>query len=322
MHKIKQIPEDFIVDEIPNIKASNKGNYACFLLEKRNYTTMRVVEKVAEFLRTPLKNIGFAGNKDKNAITTQLISIKNIKKDRLKDFKQKDVSLKFRGYSNKPISLGDLEGNKFKITMRNLTEKDIKKKKILKIPNYFGEQRFSRNNKDVGKEIIKKNFKKALELIIKNEKDEKLKEYLKKNPKNFVGALRLIPKKILMLYVHSYQSFIWNKAVEKFLKNKNIKKIKNIKIPIAGFGTEFKNKEIEKIIKNILKKEKISLRDFIINQIPEISSEGNERNLFVEIKDLKFKIENDELNKGKKKCVVDFSLPKGSYATIVIKYLF
>jgi len=100
------------------------------------------------------------------------------------------------------------------------------------------------------------------------------------------------------------------------LKNNKNKSMKNIKIPVIGFGTETSNNQLGKIINNILKKEKIFLRDFIIREMPELSSEGTERDLFIEIKD--FKIREME----KDKAVVSFSLPKGSYATVVIKELF
>ena len=89
MYKLKQKPEDFIVNEITNIKLKDKGKYAIFLLKKENYTNERAVQKIAEKLRIPRKFIGYAGNKDKVAVTTQYISIKNskIKRLELKDIK-------------------------------------------------------------------------------------------------------------------------------------------------------------------------------------------------------------------------------------------
>ncbi len=56
--------------------------------------------------------------------------------------------------------------------------------------------------------------------------------------------------------------------------------------------------------------------------MPELASEGDERNMFVKAEKLNIKTEDDELNKDKKKCIISFVLPKGSYATIVIKKIF
>ncbi len=326
MYKIKQVPEDFIVKEISNIRTSDKGDYSYFILKKRDYTTLKAIKIISDKLRKPIKHFGFAGNKDRVAVTEQNISIKNTN---IKDLKSKDTELKYIGKSNNPISLGDLEGNGFIITIRNLNKKDIEKtrkktKNKMLMPNYFGEQRFSKNNYLIGKAIIKKEFKKALEIILKHEGyiEEPVKEHIKKNKKDYIGALRRINKKLLKLYIHSYQSYLWNQAAKKYIeltKNKG-----NIKVPIIGFGLEeIKDKKLKKIIDNIIKKEKISARDFVIHQLPELSSEGDNRDLFTEIKDPKIINTNkDELNKSKQKITMSFSLRKGSYATEAIKYLF
>ena len=206
MYLIKQKPEDFIVNEITNLDLKENGLYSIFLLKKTNYTTEAAIQKIAQKLNIPRKAIGYAGNKDKIAITTQYISIKDIN---IKELELKDISLELKGYLDSPISLGNLEGNEFEIVV---ITKD-KPKKIEKMINYFGEQRFSNNNKDIGYAILKKDFKKAAELILKNtgEQEYQLKERLSKNPTDFVGALRQIPMKILTLYINSYQSYLCNR---------------------------------------------------------------------------------------------------------------
>ncbi|MBS3097641.1 tRNA pseudouridine(13) synthase TruD [Candidatus Woesearchaeota archaeon] len=308
MYKIKQLPEDFIVREINNIKAEGNGAYSYFMLKKKNYDTVKAIERIAAELKIPVKFIGFAGNKDKKAITEQIISIKTTKKTG--NLKLKDICLTYIGKGNEPISLGSNEGNQFMITIRDLTNREINRlKKINKskilIPNYFGEQRFSKNNIEIGISIIKKDFKKASELA-----------GLKADNNDYIGALRKINKKTLTLYLHAYQSYLFNETVNQYLKINKGKTIENIKIPVIGFGTETGNNQLGKIIGNILKQEKISLRDFIIRQMPELSSEGTERDLFAEVKDFKIR----KLEKGK--ATLSFYLPKGSYATVFIKELF
>jgi len=137
--------------------------------------------------------------------------------------------------------------------------------------------------------------------------------------------LRQINKKILQIYVHAYQSYLFNKTIQTYLKNKDISKIKNSKVPIVGFGNELeeiKNSDLKKIIINLIKTEKINQRDFIIREIQGLSSEGTTRNLFAEIINLKIsKLEKDELNKGKFRVKLDFKLPKGCYATVAVKEL-
>ena len=343
MYIIKQIPEDFVVKEITDVELKDKGEYTYFILKKRNYTTERAVSAIADYLKIDRKKIGYAGSKDKKALTEQMISIQRFNKT--KNIKLKDIELVYRGKGNERLSLGDLKGNKFIITVRNLDKKEIKiNSKTQPIPNYFDEQRFSKNNYLVGKSILKKDFRKAVDLILEDSSEktsgfeEDVKEHISKLPNDFIGAIKKIPKKTRMMYVHAFQSLIFNKTVfELIISEKgNYKKVqyqhgffafplktmKNLKLPIIGFGTEFKDKKIKEISSKILKEEGITLRDFIIRGMPELASEGDERNMFVEAENINFKTEKDELNNNKKKCIISFKLPKGSYATIVIKKIF
>ena len=89
----------------------------------------------------------------------------------------------------------------------------------------------------------------------------------------------------------------------------------NKKIPLLGFGTEIKDSLLKEIINKLLNKEKLTLRNFINKQIPELSLEGSNRDAFVEIKALKLLQETDNLIK------LQFRLQKGSYATVAIDFL-
>ena len=315
MYKIKEKPDDFIVKEIAEIKIQSRGKYLVCLLKKTNYTTIRAIEEIARTLRIPIKNIGFAGIKDKNAITEQYISIKGTTTTKILKLNLKDIKIMFIGYSNEPISLGELLGNEFIITIRTLTHSQIEKFESTSnlMPNYFGPQRFSKNNVEIGRAIIQSDYEGAIELITKSNSDysEKIKIFLDNNPKNYASALSIIPLRLLKLYVHAYQSYLWNHTLNKYLSMNQ----ENAKIPLIGFGTEIYNKSIMKIISDIMQKEKIEFRNFINRKNPSLSLEGNHRLALVEIK--KFKI----LEKEKSKIKISFTLPKGSYATVAIDFL-
>lgn len=322
MYKIKQQPEDFKVFEIPNRKLKDSGTYAIFSLMKKNYTTENAIQTIAKALFIPRKLIGYSGSKDSVAITTQFISFKNISPEKVKKLEFKDISLEHVGYSDAPLSLGDLEGNEFIITIRNLdahNKFNTAGSSHSMIPNYFGEQRFSKNNSEIGKLIITNKFKEASELIkTDNQYGKIVEESLLKSSHDYVNAIRQIPKKILQLYVHAYQSALWNKTVEKYLEKDRTQE----KIPMIGFGFETNNSEIQEIVDSILKEEEINERDFIIRQIPELSAEGMDRKLYMDLTNLEISgLEDDELNEGMKKVKVSFKLGKSSYATVAIKYL-
>ena len=81
-------------------------------------------------------------------------------------------------------------------------------------------------------------------------------------------------------------------------------------IPIVGFGVD-----PNEITKEIMKEEEITQRDFIIRQIPELSAEGTQRNMFCEVKKLEIKKKGNDV-------LLKFFLPKSCYATVFIDQLF
>jgi len=331
---IKQKPEDFVVKENSSLKFVNdaSGEYSVFRMRKREYTTERAVQQIADNLHIDRKKIGYAGAKDSKALTEQLISIRGVDKGKIEHLGLKDISLEFVGFINKPISLGDLEGNSFEIIARGL---DIaqKPKSINRIVNYFGEQRFSKNNAEIGKAIIKKDFKRAVDRVLESigREEEKVIEHLQKNKNDFVGALKRIPWKTLNMYIHAYQSKLWNEMTKEIVsgrppieahRDNSPDSTATITLPLIGFATEIEDKELNSSVDRILQSEDVTKDDFVIRAIPELSSAGSERKLFAEVNNLSIgELEDDDLNPDKKKIKITFSLGKGSYATEVIKAL-
>lgn len=327
MYKIKERPEDFIVEEQIKLELDDEGQYAYFWLNKKGYTTIKVLESISRFLKKKMRDIGFAGNKDKQAVTRQAVSIKDPSK-RLSDrnfesFNSKDLNLESAGRGKRPVSLGDLEGNRFTIVLR---ECDKEPEQIKQFVNYFDEQRFSSTNTEVGKAILKTHFEKACSLI--DTKD--VAEHLAQNPNDFVGAMKRLPLKTRLLHIHAYQSWLWNMAASEYLQCKYketvkqqyslgelvfVKSCESIKIPIIGFGSQISNDEVGKIIKKLMETEGITQRDFVIQSMPELSSEGGERELAIEITDLDIKKMDDRTYR------IRFSLPKGCYATMAVKQM-
>lgn len=304
MYVIKRLCEDFFVKELYSINSSKDGIFSWFILKKKNFSTFDAVKRIANFLRIPVKDVGFAGCKDKRAVTEQLCSIKNVSKSAVELFCCDGIGLEYVCQSDRPVSLGFHDGNFFRIVVRNIKILPEVKPRFI---NFFGEQRLSVDNAQIGKLLVQKKFKDAAVLL---SREVEVQKYVEDLPSDAVGALRKIPVRILKFYVHAYQSFLWNKMVE---QNSGVEML-----PIIGFSTTE-----SLVVKNVLKEENISCRDFIIKQLPDISSEGNERAVWAMARNLKVGyLENDELNDGMKKVVLEFELDKGCYATEFLRQSF
>ncbi len=334
-YALKQVPEDFLVEEIPSARDEGEGNYSYFALEKKNLNTLRALRLVARALGIGMERIGWAGNKDKNALTKQLISIYDISRERAEKASIEGVKLSYSGRGSERIFIGNLIGNKFTIVMRSISEADcatiaensrqLEKNGFL-IPNYFDEQRFGGNNPEIGEALLKRNFSLAAREIYRNETE---------NP---LEALRRVHKSTLSLYVHAYQSLLFNETLSEYVRSSGASfrvvrysrgeflfpsaMIDNIALPVVGFGTELADEKAGRIAARVIERHGITQRDFVIRQLPELSIEGTLRDAFVTAADFKLgKSEGDELNPGMKKTTMRFSLPKGSYATIAVKAL-
>jgi tRNA pseudouridine13 synthase len=179
--KLRTKPEDFKVDEISNYPPKNSdGNYTIADVNAVHWETNLLIRDISNRLHVSRQRIGFAGTKDKRASTTRVMSFYNIPIEKLSQVKIKNVNFSNIYKSNQPIRIGDLQGNKFDIIIRNL-EKNIKKSHIDKIasfisskngfPNFFGIQRFGiirPITHVVGRYIINGDFENAAMSYIAN----------------------------------------------------------------------------------------------------------------------------------------------------------
>lgn len=184
---LKKIPEDFIVDEIYNLDVISKkdeqrnNSYSYFILKKKNYAQIRAIQKVAKIFNTSAKLINFSGTKDKVGITTQLISIYNLKKEVFEknlsylNNEVEDIWAEYLGEFKSRLNLGDNDGNKFKITIREISDEQINLAKINidkirkeGLLNYFDEQRFgyANNSHIVGRYLLKDEINLAVKEIL------------------------------------------------------------------------------------------------------------------------------------------------------------
>ncbi|MBN1159655.1 MAG: tRNA pseudouridine(13) synthase TruD [Candidatus Diapherotrites archaeon] len=368
--EIKKRPKDFIVEEIDlngNVleietdkanwdNISGRGDQLILKLVKEKWDTLFAIKKLSKQLGFGEARIGYAGTKDKYALTSQRISIWEPDLEKLKQMKIKDIYLYPLEYSNERIKLGDLKGNLFKITIRKIPKERKIEFNLNLLPNFFGPQRFGSGRAithEVGRKIITGNLKAAvLDYIAETSENEmpeiqearnKMKalledqdykeaikicptqlkheltllHHLSENYRDYGGALRKLPRKLTKMFIHAYQAYLFNQILSEYLKTDINYDVEAI---IPGYKSEYSGGKLGKIERKVMKKSGITFEDFKIGKMPEFGSEGLKRKLFMTVND--FKVENiseDETNQGFNKATITFWLEKGSYATLVTK---
>lgn len=269
---LKSVPEDFRVDEIYGDIKMTGGPYLICELEKKNWDLQKAVREISKVLGISHRRIGWAGTKDKRAVTRQLISLYGIGEDEIQGIRIRDISLKVIGRANSQLSLGDLKGNRFSVLIRDtggsdpgVTLEDVAAhSEAGLVPNYFGIQRFGAMRPSThltGFAILRGDFKEAVRTYVgyscgkEPEETEAAREEYSKNedpasalaimpahlryeramlhhlvesPRDYEGALRATPPKILSMFVSAVQSFIFNMALSRRME------IAGLDEPIVG----------------------------------------------------------------------------------------
>jgi tRNA pseudouridine13 synthase len=154
---LKLLNEDFIVTELPLQQPSGEGEHLWLDVEKNGANTAFVAQRLAEAAGVREGDVGYAGLKDRYAITRQWFSI-YLPKGEAADLTQLRHP-EFKVFSQtrhvKKLRPGDLRGNAFRITLRDVRgdrdaiETNLKAVASKGVPNYFGAQRFGHDGGNV-----------------------------------------------------------------------------------------------------------------------------------------------------------------------------
>lgn len=154
--RLRAEPEDFRVWERPAYEPCGEGPHRYFDLTKRGDSTPFAVEGLARQLGVPARDIGYAGLKDRHAVTTQRISLPAAvdwtpAADRLVDL----------GLHTNKLKRGHLWGNRFEVRVRDVHPDGLARAQAIAArltaegwANFYGVQRFSRDNAEQGRRIL------------------------------------------------------------------------------------------------------------------------------------------------------------------------
>lgn len=155
--RIRTTAEDFQVDEIDGFAPSGAGEHLLLRLRKRGMNTGFVAKRLSQWAKVPEMAIGYAGMKDRHALTTQRFSVhlpKKVAPD-IAALNDADLQVLESDWHSRKLPRGALAGNRFTLVLREVQgERDAIEQRFRTIaaqgvPNYFGEQRFGREGGNV-----------------------------------------------------------------------------------------------------------------------------------------------------------------------------
>lgn len=186
-------PRNFIVEEIPLYAFCGSGEHIILKVRKKGLSTSEMLNIFSKVLGVKRADIGYAGLKDKNALSIQYISIHKKFEKQIENFSAENIKILNLTYHTNKLKLGHLRGNKFYICVKKLDKINATKiQEICKtiaqngMPNYFGTQRFGKNGD---------NFTQGRAILD--------------------GKLKLRDKKMAQFLISAYQSHLFNEWLKK-----------------------------------------------------------------------------------------------------------
>jgi tRNA pseudouridine13 synthase len=144
-------PEDFVVEEIPAYAPAGTGGHAFLLVEKRGRTTESVARELARAAGVRPGDVGYAGRKDRHAITTQWFSVPGLDPARARELVLGDARVLEAAAHPHKLRTGHLRGNRFRVTLHGVDAAGaaaagarLAELARAGMTNRFGEQRFGR----------------------------------------------------------------------------------------------------------------------------------------------------------------------------------
>jgi tRNA pseudouridine13 synthase len=159
--RMRTTPEDFIVEEIDAFEASGAGEHLLLTIEKRGMNTAFAAKRIAQWAGVAESAIGYAGLKDRHAITRQRFSVwipKKIAPD-IATLQSDELRVLAHAWHSRKLPRGALAGNRFVLTLREVVgdaaaiEARLAAIAARGVPNYFGEQRFGRGGRNLDKAL-------------------------------------------------------------------------------------------------------------------------------------------------------------------------
>ena len=221
-------PENFIVEELPLYEPARTGTHTYFAIRKRNLSTLEAINRIARELKVATRDFGYAGLKDKNAVTTQILSVEGIAPEQILRIEQPDIEVLWAERHTHKLRVGHLRGNRFVLTLRDvshdvlpLLEVSMARLVTEGVPNRFGTQRFGNKNDShlIGRALLKAEWETVLQSMLTEDRLQtdnvarRMQQDLARKP--IEKVITSIPYRLRKLYLSAYQASLFNRILEK-----------------------------------------------------------------------------------------------------------
>jgi tRNA pseudouridine13 synthase len=380
--KLKQIPADFVVEEVSDFPLDG-GPYSVYHLTKQSLGTPEAVDQIRERWRLPLHAISYGGLKDRHAITRQWLTIRNGPKASLR---LDDVCVEYLGQASRPFTSEDIAKNHFRIVLRDMAPADVEKAlggieevRQFGLPNYFDKQRFGSvgwsgdfvarawclgdyeralwlaladpHDSDRSRDKEEKKFLRehwgdwaACKQIVRNRFRRAVVAQLADQPGEYRRAMAALRRDQRGLYLAAFQSYLWNVMASQWIA-RHVPLEDRFEVPIGRWSFTFfrrlapatseefhrtqlplpaarcgiKSGPIRELMEQATAELGLEVRQLRTKYPRDSFFSKGQRPLTFVPNSLTVIRDDDELNAGREKLVLEFDLPRGSYATILVK---
>lgn len=318
--RIRSVPEDFRVEEVLGFEADGEGPHVMLRVEKREANTHWAAEQLARHAGIPGREVGYAGLKDRHAVTVQHFTL-NLDRRPEPDWSAlagSGIKVLDSARHRRKLKTGALEGNRFRLVLRDISRpmdtllprlEAIRSKGV---PNYFGEQRFGRGAA---------NLQKAEEALS--------------------GRLRIHDRRLFSLLLSSARSLIFNDVLSERVTRGNWDSLLGGEVlmldgsrsvfkvvasdaelprrlaqgdvhptgPLWGRGESLASGEVQALEAQVAER-----HPALVKGLVKVGVEMARRSLRLPVRDCTWQADGDTL-------ILEFFLPAGAYATTVLREL-
>jgi tRNA pseudouridine13 synthase len=381
--KLKQLPEDFQVEELTNL-AVGDGSFAFYRLEKRGWTTPDALAAVRRRWKIDLRRLSYGGLKDRHAQTVQYFTIF---RGPQRNLTHQEISVRYLGQTDEAYTSKEIQANRFHITMRDLNDVEVVQLQEAVaevrrdgVPNYFDDQRFGSvtgGGSFVARLLVLGQWEEALRQALtapyehdraaqKREKAillahwggwaackqelprgdaRSLADYLAHHPGDYRGAVARLRPELRGLYLSAYQSHLWNRMLARWLEQHcrpeqllrislrlgevpmhreldadQHAELAALQLPLPSARLKLEPDDPRRpVVESVLAEEGLELKQLQVKGIREMFFSKGERAALCRPVELAAEILPDERHPGRRKAVLSFDLPRGAYATLIVK---